>query len=103
MTCTCVDTVTGLPSDPPRYGRVADKDKLKCSETPCLDELAKNSKLAEEWIEEGIVDLPFIPICTTTGYYHAVQSEPNLGTFCTGKILLLNYKNSLCFRSFRRV
>jgi len=95
MMCTCVDTITGLPSDPPRYGRVADKEKLKCSGTPCLDELAKNSKLAAEWIDEGIVDLPFIPICTTTGYYHAVQSEPNLGLFCTGKTQVLNLKDSL--------
>jgi hypothetical protein len=95
MTCTCVDIVTGLPSDPPRYARAVDKEKLKCSGTPCLDELAKNSKLAAEWIEEGIVDLPFIPICTTTGYYHAVQSDPNIGMFCTGNIPVLNSKNLL--------
>ena len=84
MTCTCVDTVSGLPSDPPRYARAADKDKLKCSGTPGLDELANSSKLAGQWIKDGMADLPFIPLCTTSGFYHAVQNDPVIGRFCTG-------------------
>lgn len=84
-TCTCVNTVSGDAIEPQRMAPYKYKDVLVCSGTKCLDELTENNSLADELTTKGMPDLPYIPSCTGSGLYNAVQSHPVTGkTWCTG-------------------
>ena len=60
-------------AQPPRSAPFKYKDIFVCEGTQCLEELAKNHRLAEKFREQEIPDLPYLPSCTGTGLYHAVQ------------------------------
>ena len=61
-TCICVDTVTGMVTEPKREAPIKYRDALICNGTKCIAESQAVIKEIARLDEMGFVDHPLLPL-----------------------------------------